>query len=88
MIAEYAACYGGPPPPEMKWPLFRALLARTGRFEARTQLTLLRAINLAFDSEGDEAREELVRQAYPVKKSAFSGMVENLASRKLEVPDA
>ena len=38
MIAEYAHCYGGPPAPEMPWPLFRALLDRVGRFNARALL--------------------------------------------------
>ena len=47
MIAEYAHYYGGPPAGSMPWPLFQALAARTGRFEARKRLTFMDAVREA-----------------------------------------
>lgn len=75
MMAEFAAYYGGPAAPTLPWPLFLALVDRTGRFEARRQLTLFDSVGAAIGSAfgGDEiaahrAREHLVARAYPVKR--------------------
>ena len=72
MIAEYAAYYGGPPGPDLAWPLFVALYQRTPLFEARRQLTGLlgtgAAIGAAFGGDNKTA-EELFKRAYPVKST-------------------
>ena len=86
MMAEYAHYYGGPPAHDMAWPLFLACLRRTGRYEARRQLTLFdsvrSAIGAAFAGEkgaGDveSARESLTRLAYPSTKQAPSRFTQN-----------
>ncbi len=86
MIAEYAAYYGGPPAGDLPWPLFLALVHRTGRFEARRLLTLFdsvrSAIGAALSGEGgigetEAARERMVANAYP-GKSAPSEFVPNV----------
>ena len=88
MIAEYAHYYGGPPAGSMPWPLFQALAARTGRFEARKRLTFMdavrEAIGAAFggsDAAGltERARGQLFREAYPVAGPAEPLLRENLA---------
>lgn len=72
-MAEYARYYGGLPAPELPWPLFRALCARTDRFEARVQLSLLTSVSSAIGAAfggGPEARvhaEKLLRRAYPLR---------------------
>ena len=72
-MAEYARYYGGLPASDQPWPLFRALVARVSRFEARTQLSLLTSVSSAIGaafSGGAEvklAHEMLFRRAYPVR---------------------
>ncbi len=75
MLAEYAFTYGGPPPPDMPWPTFMALIKRAGMFEARALMRqmdgTLWAIGQAFDGKQPEAlslRQRLERIAYPWEK--------------------
>jgi hypothetical protein len=77
MIAEYAHAYGGPPAPDMAWPLFVALAERAPRFTARAKLVTFDAVRLAIgaafaDRDGgytiDAARDEMIEQAYAVER--------------------
>lgn len=83
-MAEYAAYYGGPPAPDLPWPLFLALTRRTAMFEARLRLTLLGAVERAIGtalggSDDPHERDAMVRHAYPLKdRRAVAGFVRNM----------
>lgn len=86
MVAEYAHYYGGPPAPDMAWPLFLALLRRAGRYEARRQLTLFDAVRSAIGAafagdkgagEVESVRTNLVRASYPIGPESSSRFTPN-----------
>ena len=89
MMAEYARYYGGPPAATLKWPLFLALVERTGRFEARSILSQMDAVQSAIGasfsangavSEADRTRQRLRERAYPTANQLGSGWLPNLAA--------
>lgn len=60
------------PDPDLAWPTFRALVARSGRFDARLRLAVLDgvdwAIRRAFSEDAgilEGERDELARLAFP-----------------------
>ena len=75
MIAEYALHYGGPPAPDLAWPLFHALLERTGwvagRIELAVEAGVRKAVTAAFGggppTDALAARASLVEASYPVE---------------------
>lgn len=91
-MAEYAAAYGGPPAPDMPWPMFVLLLERTPRFEARVRLGLVdsvaMAIGAAFGGGAQTGldRDRLYRAAYPVTRTGPK-MVRNLAAERAASED-
>lgn len=64
-MAEYSACYGGPPDAGMPWPLFLALVNRAPMFHAREQFAVALGIGAAFSG----GTKELLPHAWPVKKA-------------------
>ena len=94
-MAEYARYYGGPPAADMPWPLFKALVARTARFEARSQLSqfdaVASAIGVSLSKESGAAkvaRDMLFRSAYPVKDVEPVFYPNMFDVREREVPSA
>lgn len=76
-MADYAARYGGPPPPDLPWPMFAALAARALRYDARAELAHWNAVDnalaAAFGSNVAQVRANritLVAQAYPFRDVA------------------
>lgn len=86
MIAEYAAIYGGPPDPELPWPLFVALLRRVQMFEARARLRLMDAVTAGIaaafgNDESGAVHRELESLAYPGGAARGAGVWQkNLAA--------
>ncbi len=70
MLAEYAVLCGGPPGPELPYPLFIAMVGRRARFEARALLHMMTAINWGsgFTTESPEVakdKQALMEIAFP-----------------------
>lgn len=67
---------GGWPDPATPWALFLAAVRRRGRFAARRRLELMDSVSLAISSQfGGEtagARDELIADAYPLKRTMDS----------------
>ena len=64
MVATYANQYGGPPDPEMPWPLFASLTDSATSMKARELLTMTDAVSLAIASSfGEKNPEALVARA-------------------------
>ncbi len=73
MIAEYAMMCGGPPPGELPYPLFVAIVGRHARFEARALLNQMTATSWGSGMIKDSPdtmtqRETMRRLAYGGKK--------------------
>ena len=76
LVVEYALAYGGPPAPDLPWPLFILLCREAGRAQARSLLTSMNgtawAIARAFTKDGqlETMRSHIERLAYPEEKAA------------------
>ena len=73
-LAEYAVLCGGPPDPELPYPLFVAIVGRRARFEARALLHMMTATNWGsgFGKETPEVakhKHSVAEMAYPGEKA-------------------
>lgn len=70
-MSDYSAWHGGPPSPEMPWPMFLALVERIPRMMARARLDLMDSVAWAIAAamgephEARKARDEVLAAAYP-----------------------
>ena len=77
MIAEYALCYGGPPDPTMKWPMFLLLIQRANQAFARQLLATMHGVGWAIGKSFggketgalDTMRRDIERAAFPGQKT-------------------
>lgn len=66
---------GGWPDPRTPWALFLAAVRRRGRYSARSRLELMDSVTLAISQalgggSDNSVREELVAEAYPLKRAS------------------
>ncbi len=90
MIAEYAVLCGGPPDPELPYPLFVAIVGRRARFEARALLRAATATNwgsgmVKETPEVAKDKQYMAQMAYPGEKAP---VVFALKQSDREKPDA
>ena len=86
MIAEYAVLCGGPPPPNMAYPLFVAIVGRRARFEARTMLSNMTATNWGSGMSKDTP--EVVKEKRTMAQLAYGRKPTLVFALKQRSPDA
>ena len=90
MITEYAVLCGGPPDPELPYPLFVAIVGRRARFEARALLRTATATNwgsgmVKESPEVTKDRRQMAQIAYPGEKAPVQFALKQSDRKK---PDA